>query len=106
MIEDQQMGADMDDGSNGKESTGERIGDVWVTNESYVESCVVELGDLLRYKDDLTPHLKADTKIESVTPVSGKMLSRIIEERDLERGWKRVVCWLSEVVNSASSNNT
>lgn len=86
MIEDQQMGADMDDGSNGKESTGERIGDVWVTNESYVESCVVELGDLLRYKDDLTPNLKADTKIESVTPVSGKVLSRIIEERDLERG--------------------
>jgi hypothetical protein len=94
MLEDEDV-AGKDDGeesvgSSGGSGSGSGLGKgevkVWITNERYVESCVVELGELARDRDDLTPNYKARTTIESTTTVEGKMLSRILEEEDLERG--------------------
>lgn len=90
MLDDEGVGVKDDGEGSVRSSGGSGVGKgevkVWITNESYVESCVVELGELARDRDDLTPDYKARTTIESSTTTEAKMLSRILEEDDLERG--------------------
>lgn len=67
---------------------GKATGDVkvWVTSEASVESNHMELSELRRHRDDLTPNLKAKTVVQGGVPTT-KGFPRISEEaEDVERG--------------------